>query len=1157
MNQNISNREALLVALRRELFGPDPQGQSIDCSLPIVFAEQQLAYGPFRDKNTGEEILQRDRPTKRYGIGLLYPLETPDDVEQSEAGESNAAAGEADHTDLLSNAARQDIETVEQHTRVSAVDTDSDDLDLTPANTYRPSSMGLSFAVRLPPESTLVVHASGGRYSPIDVQIEGVARTWWLRSPVEITAHFTSRSLLVDRRRLLQPDETTPIGVGGLDIGIDVFSRPAPHSNGQLLTVCLVNRKSSSTAVDGLCLFQSHFSVSVIRGGESLACILPYPTVPLAKMDEEEQSLALLYRSAETFAVGHGCSADWYGVTAERTATTVLGECLPTFQTPSITPEILREDGSAIDVSMAALANLKPGTDGFNAIEEVIDRYASWIDARTEEARSLSPGYQPAALVHLEQCMRALDRMRRGLVYLRKTPKALAAFRLANHAMLLQQTHSSRDSRKVVYNEKSVRLTHSTPLRQIDPLNPVGGPRTWRPFQIAFFVMALESTAEHGSPDRDVVELIWFPTGGGKTEAYLGLSAFSMFLRRLRNTASIGMDVLMRYTLRLLTAQQFQRASGLVCAMEYLRRKDPAVLGTTPFSIGIWVGGDTTPNNRADAVTALNALLKNEARAENPFILTKCPWCAAQIGPLDLPRNTPKAVPRVMGYERRGQKVVFRCSDSSCEFSQELPIYIVDEDIYEARPSLVIGTVDKFAMLAWRPEARSLFGIDAAGTRVLPPPTLIIQDELHLISGPLGTMVGLFELVVEQLCTDRRNGIAKPKIVSSTATIRRYREQISALYARGSAALFPPPGLDAADSFFAKYAIGKDGKPEPGRQYVGVHAPGLGSVQTAQVRTFAALLQASAALPPAERDPWWTLLVFFNSLRELGTTVSLFQSDIPDYLKTVKNRTGLDYDQLRHLSKVKELTGRLTNDQIPESIQALEASYSPTMPAVDVCLASSIIEVGIDIDRLSLMSVVGQPKTTSQYIQVTGRVGRKWREQPGLVVTIYGASKPRDRSHFEKFRSYHERLYAQVEPTSVTPFSPPALDRGLHAVMAAYVRQLGTAEQASNPYPMPAELLAELEELLQKRVVIVDAEEQEELMKQFDLRREEWRRWERVTWSSFSQNNDLPLLRVAGSYCSPELKRLSWPTAQSMRTVDAECQIEITTQYITGELRDA
>jgi hypothetical protein len=1160
MQRDIENRETLVSLLRKELVGPDAQGEEIDCLTKIVFREQQQSYGPYRDKTTGEEVLQRDRPTKRYGIGVLYPREVVDQNDSGLPSEIVAAGATGEEGEqisaadvgLLTSDAQKDLESIERRTTGSKIDIDAEDLDLTSANTYRPSSMAISFVADLTHDAELWVEVTGGRYFPVVVDIAGETRTWWRRSPVTMLAKYAGQRLLSSDRKLLAPDSLTSTNAEDLDLRVEVFTRPSPDNHGQLLTVCLVNRKLTPSAIDQFCLFQSHFTVSVRAKEHPQPCILPYPTTPMEKMDAEERSLALLYRYAETFAVGHGCAADWQGVTQQRTATTLTAECLPVFETPSVTPEIRREDGSVIEVSMAALAGLIPGTDGLAAIEEIVSRYEDWIEARKAELPSLAAALQEAALAHLGQCTDAAKRMRRGLAYLRATPQALAAFRLANHAILLQQIHSRRDSRSLSYNAASHRLVHSQPLQVPDPLNPPPGRGMWRPFQIAFFVMALESTAEHGSPDREVVELIWFPTGGGKTEAYLGLSAFSMFLRRLRDPHDTGVDVLMRYTLRLLTAQQFQRAAGLICSMEFLRRQDRETLGDKTFSIGIWVGGDTTPNSRADAVRALNKLRKNPTKAENPFLITKCPWCAAQLGPLDLPNNVPSTVPKVVGYEQRGKAVVFRCSDPSCDFSDQLPIFVVDEDIYDTRPSLVIGTVDKFAMLAWRPEAKALFGLQPSGDRISSPPSLIVQDELHLISGPLGTMVGLFEVVVEELCTDHRKGNHKPKIISSTATIRRYAEQVKALYAREAVALFPPPGLEAGDSYFARYARRNDGTLEPGRKYVGVHAPGLGSLQTAQVRTFAALLQAPVPLSPEERDPWWTLVVFFNSLRELGGTLSLFQSDIPDYLKAVKNRTGIDFKGIRRLRHIKELTGRLTSDQIPEAISALEAQCGGPATPVDVCLATNIIEVGIDIDRLSLITVVGQPKTTSQYIQVTGRIGRKWWERPGLVVTIYGASKPRDRSHFEKFRSYHERLYAQVEPTSVTPFSPPALDRALHAVMAAYVRQTGTAQQAESPYPIPESKLAELKAILRDRIMTVDPEEEQEFLDQFSARVDEWQRWERVVWSSFAPEQDLPLLRVAGAYCSPELSRLSWATPQSMRNVDAECQIEITTLYVDG-----
>jgi hypothetical protein len=1156
MVDHIADRAVILDSLRRELVGPDARGEELDCTQSVAFATLENSFGPWRQKGNGEEILQRDPPVKRYGIGVLYPAQTLDQddsgldaiVTQTAAAPSEIA--ELPPDDPLTPEGRKDLADIQQRGGLPSSEIETEELDLSSANSYRPSSIAVSFLAEVTDGTHLIVQATGGRYRRFPVTIEGKDRTWWLRSPVSLQARFNGESLLSNDKKLVRPSEVEPVNLKGLDIQIEVYVRPSSLSKSRLFTVCIVNRSLASSA-DEHSLFQIHFTTRFEPSGQQ-AEILPYPSVLLDKPDEEEDSLALLYREVETFAIGHGCAADWTTNAKRTRALSISGECLPVFETPSVTPDIRRPDRTAIDVPMAVLAGLASSNDGFSELEDVVGAYEQWIADRRKEIPLLDVRYRAAAERHLKECDRCARRMHDGIGFLKSDPLAMRAFRLANEAVLLQQLHSRREPRSVLYDSRTRRLAFSEPYIAPDPRVEMPGRGKWRAFQIAFLLMSLRSTADGNAPDRRTVELIWFPTGGGKTEAYLALSAFSILIRRLRNPADVGVEVLMRYTLRLLTAQQFQRASGLVCALEYLRQRPVNTndLGKAPFSIGIWLGGSSTPNTRQQARSALAALSKAQPYAENPFIITKCPWCAAEMGPVKLAAKTPTAVPKVHGYERQRDTVVFKCPDRACDFSQILPIFVIDEDIYEARPTLVIGTVDKFAMLAWRPEARALFGLGPNGVRESSPPGLIIQDELHLISGPLGSMVGLYEALIEELCTDRRNGTVPPKLVTSTATIRRYEDQVRDLYGRNDVALFPPPGVTAGDSFFARYAQLPDGSLAPGRMYVGVHAPGLGSLQTTQVRAFTALLQSPLVLPETARDPWWTVLTFFNSLRELGTTLSLFQSDIPDYLRVIRNRTGAQPEQVRRLRNVKELTGRLPSDEIPLAISALEAEYGAQRAPVDVCLASNIIEVGVDIDRLSLMAVVGQPKTTSQYIQVTGRVGRRWWERPGIVATIYVASKPRDRSHFEKFRSYHERLYAQVEPTSVTPYSRPALERALHAVMVAYVRQYGAEAAAWSPYPAPEELLTALRNLLLRRVTQIDPAELASFERLFDARADEWRRWERNRYSGSPTDEELPLLRPAGAYASPEHLRISWSTPQSMRSVDAECQVEITTLYL-------
>ncbi|MGC8659810.1 MAG: helicase-related protein, partial [Desulfomonilaceae bacterium] len=861
--------------------------------------------------------------------------------------------------------------------------------------------------------------------------------------------------------------------------------------------------------------------------------------------------LELLYRKHQTFAVGHGCSADWGNVNEDNRVQWVKSECFPTAEIPNITPEIKLPDGSDFSIPMSSLAGLNPEDDGFNALNRLIEMYESWIDEKDGKSSELDPCYCAAAEKHIEQCRAFLARMKSGLDHLRTDPASMKAFKLANEAILMQQLRSRRSSRIPEYFGKSKRLVFKEPFPEIDELNPPIGRGNWRPFQIAFILATVQSIAEGNDPDREIVDLIWFPTGGGKTEAYLGLAAFSILLRRLKDPQDRGVEVLMRYTLRLLTAQQFLRASGLVCALESLRRKHPQELGQNEISIGIWLGGDTTPNTRQDAITE-HRKLKGGKRADNPFMVERCPWCGALMGPQEYSNRSGKGAPKLLGYERVENSIKFRCPDQTCDFASGLPFRVVDEDIYEEPPSLIIGTVDKFAQLAWKPEARAIFGIAPNGQRTFSPPRLIIQDELHLISGPLGSMVGLYESLVEELCTDRRNGNPiRPKIVCSTATIRRSSDQIKALFGRTQSALFPPPGIEAGESFFASLARGNDGKLLPGKIYLGIHTPSARSFDTSVAQSLAALLQAPMALPKDERDPWWTLVTFYNTLRELGSGLTLLQSHVPDHIKGILNRSNLNFGAMRRLYNIQELTGRLKSGEVARSIGKLETEVSDSKEVypVDVCLTSSIMEVGVDIDRLSLMMVVGQPKSTSQYIQITGRVGRKWSEKPGLIVTIYPPTRPRDRSHFEKFRSYHERLYAQVEPTSVTPFSSPALERALHAVMAGYALQFGDENIVTSPLNPPDELIDNIRKMFLERILVVNPSEKTNLLRVFDRRTREWRRWERTKWTGATDADEAPLLRIAGAYINPAYAKISWPTPTSMRNVDAECQTEV---YLGG-----
>ena len=570
------------------------------------------------------------------------------------------------------------------------------------------------------------------------------------------------------------------------------------------------------------------------------------------------------------------------------------------------------------------------------------------------------------------------------------------------------------------------------------------------------------------------MDLLFFPTGGGKTEAYLGLAAFAMVLRRLRNPAekglaAAGVCVIMRYTLRLLTLDQLARAAGLMCALEFEREKDEARYGEWPFEIGLWVGKAATPNilgrkgdGRSDSARAKVRQFKADPKGKpSPIPLENCPWCGQRFEPDSFTLRPNDEIPREL-------RIV--CANFECDFTRDraLPIVAVDEPIYRRLPAFLIATVDKFASLPWVGPAGALLGgterHDAGGfygaaepgkgTRLaapLLPPDLVIQDELHLISGPLGTMAGLYEATIEALCVREIDGrVVRPKIVASTATVRRAQDQIQALFARPLTQVFPPPGPDRRDSFFAQTV---QASKAPARLYLGVASQGR-NPKVLMRKVWLALMGAAERAyrdagghknPENPADPYMTVLGYFNSLRELGGARRILEEEVQNTIKAygVRKRIGEEHGLFRDrktFSEVVELTSRVSTDKVADARRRLECGFHETQ-RVDCAIATNMISVGLDIPRLGLMVVLGQPKTHAEYIQATSRVGRD-DQRPGLVVTLLNIHKPRDRSHYERFRHYHETFYRSVEVGSVTPFSARALDRGFAGALVGLARHV-------------------------------------------------------------------------------------------------------------------
>jgi hypothetical protein len=1018
-----------------------------------------------------------------------------------------------------------------------------------------PSSLGLTFAVELSCPA-LAITVRWGRYergsSETQVTEKGNPKTVWKRAPFEATSH--SVPLTAGDIAPWSPDTARP--------AVQVRGRVRAHADTWLVTLFLVNgQEPPDEHRDHAWLFQCELEA---RATDGVAAFVrkSLPAPDPARVDprtrEEDLELEMLYRHELEFAVGHGVGADWAEAPADRThAVAVRTESAPSFDVPRVDPVTAKDvpDLAGVEFNMMTLSGLD-GAGLARALRPLANAYENWTKGQRIRAEAGEDGlahHTAAAQRALQGCARALGRMREGVALLERDGMEAEAFRVANRAMAL---HRQR-GRVVEDRRAGGGVSEEASTSRARDL--------WHPFQLAFILLNLPSVADLHHPDRSdpehgVGDLLWFPTGGGKTEAYLGLAAFTMVLRRLQGEVGgrrgeHGVAVLMRYTLRLLTVQQFQRAAALVCALEVLRRERIETgdmrLGREPFRIGLWVGMKTTPNTTAASAEAVERARKQtgEYAGSHSLQLSRCPWCGHSL--------SLKSDVRVELYPGGRAHTFASCSDprGGCPFTaaqsdgQGIPIVTVDEEIYRRLPALLISTVDKFARMPWAGETQMLFGrVDAkcsrhgfvtseiedagrhnasAGARAaqqqahgpLRPPDLIIQDELHLISGPLGSLVGLYETALEALCTWEVDGRrVRPKLIASTATIRRADQQMRDLFAR-RLDVFPPQGLDVADNFFAIRR--KPSAENPGRRYLAICATGR-RVKGTYIRAYvAAMLAAQTQYEKWDRhaDPWMTLVGYFNTLRDLGGMRRVVEDDVR---QRIERGDQLGFRR-RLRPEVAELTSRMPSARIPRVLEQLELRFSRAgaeerrarrernelagPPPIDVLLATSMVSVGVDVPRLGLMVVAGQPKTTSEYIQATSRVGRN---HPGLVLVVLNWARPRDLSHFERFHHFHATFYRHVEALSVTPFSPRALDRGLSAVLVSLVR-LGGSElngnAAAQAFRRDHPVVRNAVETIVGRVeqVVGDRERADEVRRMLDKRVDAWSRAARQSASQASR----------------------------------------------------
>ena len=1015
-------------------------------------------------------------PTERFPCGALYPT--------SQWGEGIDPAGE-------------DVDEAEGTTEVAGESTSE------PAIVRRyipPSSLGLSFFIK-GDDIRFQVLCRAVRY---EHKREGNQHTWTRKELISGLGNDEGFKNIACPGK----DQCQSFYKLEKNARVDVLWRR--FANGWIVTVSLCNAQEVSDDQTGRDFVFERAQKTLFEAG--IRCVIDvgeigvYPRVDRSLLDPEEQEVELQYAHRHIYAIGHGCAADWE--VKDGKVVELRSEAIPAVEVPQMTADT--GSGGEPVLSLARLteidnayATLLPELAAF------VDGYVTWVSGRQGDVSSLSPDDHAAGRRIVERMDLAVSRMRAGLRLLEQNDQARLAFALANRAMLDQMRQHDRLHGKC-------RADHDY---------------RWRPFQLAFLLTTLESTANEDSEFRDTVDLIWFPTGGGKTEAYLSLVAFQIMLRRLRHPdTGGGTAVLMRYTLRLLTRDQFIRATRLICALELIRRERDD-LGSAPITIGMWVGEATSPNSFRKAAELVN---KARATGEKPaLVLEHCPWCGQEF---EADRN----------YDSTAKRFYFLCRNPNCGFGASpdgvLPCNVVDDALYAEAPTMLVATVDKFARLAWEERANAFFG----GERHRPP-ELIIQDELHLIAGALGSVAGLYEAAIDTVLQLR--GVY-PKYIASTATIRMADQQVKRLYGR-EVAVFPPPGLDCDDAYFARTVPLEQ---HPGRIYVGYLAPMLNRRQCLAPLA-AALLLAPHVLFESEQDErelldaWWTQVVYHGSLKGVGNSHTAFGSDVRDFMRLISRTTD---SQARENEKAKKRDrstpsiAQLTSLQPAAENAEIFARLSKTRDedgCLDAVLATNMISVGLDVARLSLMIINGQPLTTAEYIQASSRVGRS--EVPGVVFANYYREQARSLSHYESFRPYHEAFYRFVEPTSVTPFTYQARLRALHATLVIVMRHGGIGllsnGAAANFDPDDPRVTNAVEQL-KRRCDLSASEQADEVNRHIDALNAEWRaEVERCRIAPRQLEYKVPDKdngRDRLLYNHDDRIRGLWPTLQSLRNVE-------------------
>jgi hypothetical protein len=1132
----LESRRKIVELISRAMFGPTGPDDSnwlgndsrtnILSDGQVYEIESNYLQGPWFNP-TGEEVLpDKYAPIKLYSVGLLFP-EAPLLASQVEFPQE-VDLENSPIDDVIDN--KNFLESVESSSEL-------DDSDVPLESTFRPRSFAVSLRTSTI-QQTIKVVLQGGIYKRISIKRLGVNEQWWERQSSECELEFVSEN------------QIHKVNLKGLELAIGIETTQQKDGS-KICTVWVRNDTlcEDPSRLSEYTLFQTKLKIYVDR-------VLEYEI----KNGSNPDSLSLLYSERVRRSVGHGCDSKETFLESES-RWLIESESFPVFELKSTSPDI-SDDGKKYSISMYGLGTWHP--EAISEVDRVLVNYEKWINNLNFKKVDIPNHYTDIADDHIAQCKRFLSRMTSGWARIKHDEQIRKTFMDASLAMANQRASANIPSRKIIVGDGGEILIDGSELERNN--RTLTG--KWRPFQIAFMLANIDNSIDQSPDVKPLIDVIWMPTGGGKTEAYLGLAAFTILWER-RKAPELDKalmqksytKVLMRYTLRLLTSQQVSRAASLICALEMIRRENQMVYGKIPVRIGAWLGSATTPNTREQALEKYRNYLQDPVGTTG-FLLNKCPWCSTKLG--EVLEN------RISGYVKESlrnnlklTRLKAKCENSKCNFFDELPIFEVDEDIYQSPPDFLVGTIDKFARLAWLYEpkmpkditsAQRIFGL-TNGQRTMPAPRLFIQDELHLISGPLGSIDALYEATLEALCMkDGEYPGRSPFIIASTATTKNFQSQLHSLYGRAGQ-LVPPPGLSIEDSFFARVETEK-----PGKLYVGVCAGGNSGFLRNQGKVLALLGHAAAVLENtgAISDPWWSNVAFFSSRRSLGQLDSLVETDLKSALYQIRNLSGVssaridaDGKQLssRQMRNKKQLTA-ISSDDVGAVLENLNIENTEEN-CIDLCFATSMIEVGLDVPRLGLMTIIGQPKSSSQYIQVSGRVGRS-EASPGLVISLLNPNVYRDRSHYENFNNWHNKLYSSVEPASVTPFTKRSLHRTLGSVLTILLRVLSNSNKVresielnwDNAFAAIYMRAKQFDERSVKNLEDVAAELLAKAKAQVN---------ENAQWNSSDKSNQF--IFDPGDVLEKDKILTSWKVLNSMRSVDSDAGVQFSAEVFGRSLK--